>query len=48
MSNEQVTPAETKGVAVEVLATVDLAGEIEGMEGHQLRMRMVTLSLIHI
>ena len=25
MSNEQVTPAETKGVAVEVLATVDLA-----------------------
>ena len=43
MSNEQVTPAETKGVAVEVLATVDLAGEIEGMEGHQLRMRMVTI-----
>ena len=43
MSNEQVTPAETKGVAVKVLATVDLAGEIEGMEGHQLRMRMVTI-----
>ncbi|MGZ6855328.1 MAG: cupin domain-containing protein [Mycobacteriaceae bacterium] len=43
MRNEQVTPAETKGVAVEVLATVDLAGEIEGMQGHQLRMRMVTI-----
>jgi len=43
MSNQQVTPAETKGVAVEVLAAVDLAGEIEGMEGHQLRMRMVTI-----
>lgn len=42
MSNEQVAP-ETKAVAVEVLATVDLAREIEGMEGRQLRMRMVTI-----
>lgn len=42
MSDEQVG-RETKGVAVEVLATVDLAREIEGMEGHQLRMRMVTI-----
>jgi quercetin dioxygenase-like cupin family protein len=42
MSNEQVVP-ETSGVAVEVLATVDLDGEIEGMEGRQLRMRMVTM-----
>jgi quercetin dioxygenase-like cupin family protein len=42
MSNEQVAPA-TKGVAVKVLATVDLAGEIEGMAGRQLRMRMVTI-----
>jgi quercetin dioxygenase-like cupin family protein len=42
MSNEQVTP-ETRGVAVKVLATVDLAGEIEGMAGRQLRMRMVTI-----
>ena len=41
MSNEQMTP-ETRGVAVEVLATVDLAREIEGMAGHQLRMRLVT------
>ncbi len=34
---------ETKGVAVEVLATVDLASEIEGMDGRQLRMRLVTI-----
>ena len=42
VGNEEVPP-KTKGVAVEVLATVDLAGEIEGMEGRQLRMRMVTI-----
>ena len=40
MSKEQAP--ETRGVAVKVLATVDLAREIEGMAGHQLRMRMVT------
>jgi quercetin dioxygenase-like cupin family protein len=34
---------QTRGVAVQVLATVDLAGEIEGMEGRQLRLRMVTI-----
>ncbi|MDP9890360.1 cupin domain-containing protein [Pseudarthrobacter enclensis] len=33
----------TRGVTVELLATVDLAGEIDGMEGRQLRMRMVTI-----
>ena len=42
MGDEQVTP-EMRGVTVEVLATVDLAGEIEGMAGRQLRMRMVTI-----
>jgi quercetin dioxygenase-like cupin family protein len=42
MSDEQVAP-ETRGVAVELLATVDLDREIEGMEGRQLRMRMVTI-----
>ncbi len=42
MDNEQATP-ETNGVAVEVLAAVDLAGEIKGMEGRRLRMRMVTI-----
>ena len=42
VSNEPAAP-ETRGVAVQVLATVDLAGEIDGMEGRQLRMRMVTI-----
>jgi quercetin dioxygenase-like cupin family protein len=42
MSKEQVAP-DTRGVAVDVLTTVDLAGEIEGMDGRQLRMRMVTI-----
>ncbi|MFZ0179947.1 MAG: cupin domain-containing protein [Candidatus Dormiibacterota bacterium] len=41
MSNEQAAP-ETKGVAAELLATVDLGIEIEGMAGHQFRMRMFT------
>src|SRR5512139_1246855 len=41
MSDDQVTP-ETRGVAVKLLATVDLGPEIEGMTGRQLRMRMVT------
>ena len=41
MSNEQA--ALTNGVTAEVLATVDLGPEIEGMAGRQLRMRMVTI-----
>src|SRR5262252_7313360 len=41
MSDGQVSP-ETKGVTAELLATVDLGPEIEGMAGHQLRMRMFT------
>lgn len=40
---ENQGPPETKGVAVELLALVDLAGEIEGMAGRQLRMRLVTI-----
>jgi quercetin dioxygenase-like cupin family protein len=42
MGVEEVAP-DTSGVSGELLATVDLAGEIEGMEGRQLRMRMVTI-----
>jgi quercetin dioxygenase-like cupin family protein len=42
MSNEPAAP-ETKGVTAELLATVDLGPEIEGMAGRQLRMRMVTI-----
>jgi quercetin dioxygenase-like cupin family protein len=42
MSNEPAAP-ETNGVMAEVLATVDLGAEIEGMAGRQLRMRRVTI-----
>ena len=42
MGAEDAVP-ETKGVSEELLATVDLAGEIDGMDGRQLRMRMVTI-----
>ncbi len=42
MSNEQAVPA-TQGVTSELLATVDLGASIEGMAGHVLRMRMVTI-----
>jgi quercetin dioxygenase-like cupin family protein len=38
VSDEQATP-ETRGVTSELLATVDLGPEIEGMAGRQLRMR---------
>jgi quercetin dioxygenase-like cupin family protein len=41
MSDEQVP--ETKGVSQQLLATVDLGAEIEGMAGRRLRMRMVTI-----
>ena len=43
MSDEEAAP-ETRGVTTDVLATVDLGGEIEGMEGRQLRMRLVTMA----
>ena len=42
MNHEQPVPA-TQGVTVQLLATVDLGPEIEGMAGRQLRMRMVTI-----
>ena len=42
MSDEQAAPG-TKGVAVRLLAALDLGSEIEGMAGRQLRMRMVTI-----
>jgi quercetin dioxygenase-like cupin family protein len=42
MSDGQVAP-QTSGVVTELLGTVDLGAEIEGMEGRQLRMRMVTI-----
>ncbi|MGV9824674.1 cupin domain-containing protein [Gordonia sp. NPDC003429] len=33
----------TTGVTIELLTTVDLGAEIEGMAGHELRMRKVTI-----
>ena len=42
MSEEQVP--ETQGVGVELLGTVDLGAEIEGMEGRELRMRKFTMA----
>lgn len=41
MINEEIIP-ETKGITVNLLTTVDLEPEIEGMAGRQLRMRLVT------
>ena len=42
MSNERAAP-QTQGVKSELLGTVDLGPEIEGMEGRQMRLRMVTM-----
>jgi quercetin dioxygenase-like cupin family protein len=42
MRNDQAVP-ETKGVAVKLLAALDLGPEIEGMAGRELRMRLVTI-----
>jgi quercetin dioxygenase-like cupin family protein len=42
MSDDEATPG-TSGVEVTLLGTVDLDGEIEGLAGRQLRMRMVTI-----
>jgi quercetin dioxygenase-like cupin family protein len=42
MSDEQAAP-ETQGVTTKLLGTVDLGPEIEGMEGRELRMRLVTI-----
>ncbi len=42
MRKEQSAP-ETKGVTVKLLSALDLGLEIEGMEGRQFRMRMVTI-----
>jgi quercetin dioxygenase-like cupin family protein len=39
----RMPPAESKGFRTELLATLDLATEIEGMAGRQLRMRRITV-----
>ncbi|EIM00984.1 cupin domain-containing protein [Rhodanobacter denitrificans] len=43
MSKEPTAP-ETRGVTVQLLASMDLGAEIEGMAGRQLRMRKVTIA----
>ncbi|MCA9829954.1 MAG: cupin domain-containing protein [Dehalococcoidia bacterium] len=43
MSNEQPAP-ETNSITVELLSTVPLGPEIEGMQGRQLRMRRFTFA----
>ncbi len=43
MSSEHAAP-ETQGVTTQLLGTVDLGPEIEGMAGRQLRMRKVTIA----
>ena len=40
---DQVPPTETKGMKAPVLASLDLGPEIEGMQGRQLRMRLITI-----
>lgn len=42
MSNGTESPA-TQGVTVQLLATLDLGLEIEGLSGRELRMRLVTI-----
>lgn len=42
MGSDSPSPA-TNGVKVNLLATLDLGAELEGMAGHQLRMRMFTI-----
>ncbi|HEV7526858.1 MAG TPA: cupin domain-containing protein [Acidimicrobiia bacterium] len=41
MSNDEAVP-ETRGVTAELLASLDLGAEIEGIEGLQFRMRRFT------
>ena len=43
MTNEGTAP-DTRGVTAELLTTVDLGPEIEGMAGRELRLRMFTSS----
>jgi quercetin dioxygenase-like cupin family protein len=42
MSDDETAP-ETTGVTTELLGTVDLGPEIQGLEGRQLRLRRITI-----
>lgn len=41
--SQQTAPTENKGVAIRPLAAMNLAPEIEGLAGRQLRMRYITM-----
>ena len=43
MAQQATPPAENRGVGAKVVAAVDLGSEIQGMQGRQLRMRVITL-----
>jgi len=40
---QQTPPTENKGMKAPVVASLDLGQEIDGMQGRQLRMRVITL-----
>jgi quercetin dioxygenase-like cupin family protein len=42
-SGQQAPPTENKGVKIDVLATIDLGPEIDGLQGRQLRLRLLTV-----
>lgn len=42
-AGQQAPPTENKGMKAPVVASLDLGPEIEGMQGRQLRMRVITL-----
>ena len=43
-SGQQAAPTETKGVTITPLHAIDLGPEIEGAQGRQFRMRLVTFA----
>jgi quercetin dioxygenase-like cupin family protein len=43
VSGQQTPPTENKGVKIDALATIDLGPEIDGMQGRQLRLRLITV-----
>ena len=43
-SGQQAAPTETKGVTISPLQAIDLGPEIEGTQGRQFRMRLVTFA----
>ena len=42
LSAQQVPPLEAKGITAKALASLDLGPEIQGLQGHYLRARVVT------